>query len=779
MIRAGAVEVAIQGNPALLRRALAQARREAQQFDKAAARGTQGATAAMNQLGTSVTKARSAVAALNSTLGLVGSLAVGYGIYSGIRSFAEFESTMNNVKAVSGALGSEFAILNQKATELGSTTKFTATQVAESMSFMAMAGLNTGQIFAGVESTLSLAAAGNLDLGQSADIVTNILTGMGLKVSDLDRAVDVLTKTFTSSNTTLTDLGSAFKYAAPAAATAGIQFEEVAAALGLMGNAGVQASMAGTSMRGAIIRLLDPTKEAQKAMNRIGLEVFDASGKMRKFSDIIRDLEPIMARGAQGVQDLSTIFGARPFQGISAVIRQGGDELERFTKNLENARGTAKRIADTQMEGLKGAFIELKSAAEGLAIAIGESGLGKALENFTDSVTSSFRSATQAVRELAPLAEQSSSVLTKNLESMNVELRNIDRQILQVQQDINKPGLGLFGDSSKSEAALAFLKANRERLMSNIESAQEFLRLQRQMKETITPKFGTAVEPIDPSEIPPEPFDFDTAASKRTAALRALQSLESQYLQMTQQNSRLIQVESARELENFQKLLQDKLISQEEYEEAVRQLAVVTQEKMNDLRERDLESVRKIGDAISSNLEGAFRDFVENGKVDFQELTQSILSDIAVIALRMAVLQPLFGGGGIGGGGGAFGNILASVFHSGGKVGNSAPQRSVPAAAFIGAPRLHNGGRIFGPGEVPAVLQKGERVLAAGESTGTVVQIINQSNARIRDDGETQGADGTSVRRLVIEEVGRAINQGKYDGVMRNRYGTQVTGTRR
>lgn len=777
MLRAGIVEVALRGDNGHLRRALRQARRESAAFDKSMKGGLRGSQSGMIALGRATSGASASVMSLSKGLGLVSSLAAGYGIYAGIRAFAEFEGTMNNVRAVSGATGSEFALLNQKASDLGATTKFTASQVAESMSFMAMAGLQVGQIYEGVQHTLNLAAAGNLDLGQSADIVTNIMTGMGIASHELGNAVDVLTKTFTSTNTTLTDLGYAFKFAAPAAATAGLEFEEVAAAIGLMGNAGVQGTLAGTAMRGALIRLLDPSKEAKKAMKRIGLEVFDSSGKMRSFVDIVRDLEPVMAKGAAGVKDLAQIFGARPFQGIAAVIRQGADALQVMRGELRNAGGTAQEIADIQMEGLRGAFIELRSAAEGLAVAIGESGLGHAFEKLVDSSTAALRSMTAGLRELAPASEQSLSTLKGSLGDMNSEMNNINRQIMQAQEQVGKPGLGLFGDSSKAKYALEFLESSKEKLAANIANTEELIRLQIRLQESIRPKFTTLVEPVDPDKLPPE-VDEETAIAKREAAVRALQRLESQYLEVTLQSRRLISVESARELENFQKLLEQKLISQTEYEDAVQQLAVVTAKKREELNEKQLADIRKIGQSISSNIEGAFRDLIENGKVDFHELTKSILADIAIIALRMAVLQPLFGGGG-GGGGGAFGNVIGSIFHSGGIVGSGGTKRSVPAALFVGAPRLHNGGRI-GSDEVPAILQRGERVLKKGESgDGVTVQIVNNAGANVKDEGTSTNSNGEMIRRFVIEETNRGMAQGAFDGSMRQRFGAQPLGTRR
>jgi TP901 family phage tail tape measure protein len=284
---------------------------------------------------------------------------------------ADFERSMNKVKAISGATGADFDQLKNQAKELGRTTGFSASQAAEAMSFLAMAGFKTTEILGAMPGTLNLAAAGNLDLARSADIASNILTGYGLEVSQLDHAVDVLAKTFTSSNTDLEQLGEAFKYAGPVAASAGVQFEEAAAAIGLMGNAGIQGSMAGTSLRGAISRLLSPTAQVSGALDKLGISVVDSSGALLPLEDIVRQL------GASGATtgDFMQIFGQRAGPAMAALVRQGADALVGLTGELENSGGTAQKIADTQLEGFHGALIRLKSAFEAAMIAMAESGL--------------------------------------------------------------------------------------------------------------------------------------------------------------------------------------------------------------------------------------------------------------------------------------------------------------------------------------------------------------------------------------------------------------------
>lgn len=288
-----------------------------------------------------------------------------------LKTAGDFEAGMNRVRAVSGATGAEFEQLEALAMELGRTTQFSASEAADAMGFLAMAGMETDEIMGALPHTLNLAAAGALELGDAADIVTNIMSGYGMEVEDLARVNDVLAKTFTSTNTDLNMLGYSFKYVGPVAASAGLQFEEVSAAIGLLGNAGIQGEQAGTVLRGAISRLIKPTGEVQETLERLGVEVQDSAGKMLPLADILRQLEEAGADTA----DMITIFGVEAGPGMQALLDQGHEALTSLTTELENAGGTAEEIASVQMEGLNGALKTLESAMEGLALAVANSGL--------------------------------------------------------------------------------------------------------------------------------------------------------------------------------------------------------------------------------------------------------------------------------------------------------------------------------------------------------------------------------------------------------------------
>lgn len=300
------------------------------------------------------------------SLGITAPIA-GIGI-GAIMTGAKFEKGMNRVAALTQATGSDFDAMKDKAKELGRTTAFSATQSAEAMGFLAMAGFKSNEIVGAMPSVLSLAAAAQMDLGDAADITSNIMTGFGMKVEDLGHINDVLVKGMTSANVDLTMLGESMKYVGPVAASAGMKFEETAAAVALLGNAGIQGSMAGTALRGAMTRLLVPSDDAALAMKQLGVVALDSQGNLKSMTDIVGQLEDSGMSTAQAM----TIFGQRAGPAMLALVDQGSGALDEMTKSLEDSGGTAKRVADTQMEGMSGAITEMKSAFEGLMIAISE-----------------------------------------------------------------------------------------------------------------------------------------------------------------------------------------------------------------------------------------------------------------------------------------------------------------------------------------------------------------------------------------------------------------------
>lgn len=304
-------------------------------------------------------------------------LAVGGAVVAGIgvsvKTAADFEEAMSKVKSISGATGQDFQDLQNVALKLGETTKYTATEAAQGLQYLAMAGFSVKDQIGSLPAVLNMAAAASVDMGTSADIVSNIMTGFGIASEDSTYAVDVLVKTMTSANTDLLQLGDAMKFVAPVATSLGFTFEETAAAVAKMSDAGIQGSMAGTALRAGLLRLANPVGRAAKAMKAYGIEVEQADGKMKPIPEIIGHLNDKLGHlgKAQKTAAVAALVGTEAASGFAALLATGEQKLNSYTKSLEKSGGTADRVAKTQMDNLKGSFEEFTSALEGVGIKLG------------------------------------------------------------------------------------------------------------------------------------------------------------------------------------------------------------------------------------------------------------------------------------------------------------------------------------------------------------------------------------------------------------------------
>lgn len=313
--------------------------------------------------------AASAVAAVGTAV-----LAVGAGLKEASAKAADFEKSMSRVKALSGASETDFKRLTEVAKQLGSTTAFTASQAAEGMSALAMAGFDANQIIATMPGLLDTAAAAQADLGQTADIVSNILSGFGIEAERTGEVADLLTSTFTSSNTSLESLGESMKFVAPVAKSLGQEIDDVAAAVGIMGNAGIQGSMAGTALRTTFLQLASPTGEAAKRVKELGIELTDARGVMLPLPSLIGNVQ----RGINNLDPseqtelIKQLVGTEAMSGFQVLLDAGPEKIAQYSDSLKNDLGSAARIAAEQANNLEGSYTKLSSAWDGMMIAIGE-----------------------------------------------------------------------------------------------------------------------------------------------------------------------------------------------------------------------------------------------------------------------------------------------------------------------------------------------------------------------------------------------------------------------
>ncbi|WP_099075427.1 phage tail tape measure protein [Proteus alimentorum] len=303
----------------------------------------------------------------------------------------EFNVGMSKVQALTrlDKNSDEFKMLREQARELGATTAFTANQVAQGQAFYAMAGFKPEQIKNAMPGTLAMSLAGDIDLGTTADIGSNILTGFKLDSDQMGRVSDVLVGAFTRSNTSLTMLGDTMKYIAPVASGLGVDLETAAAATGKLGDAGIQGSMAGTSLRAILGRLAEPPKMAAKALEELGIKTRDAKGNLRDFPELLAELDKKTANmgNAQRAGFFKHIAGEEAFSALSVLAEQAGKgELQKFVDELKKAKGEAQNVAGTMTDNLDGDMKNLTSAWEALGIKIFD-GIDKPLRQISQSIT--------------------------------------------------------------------------------------------------------------------------------------------------------------------------------------------------------------------------------------------------------------------------------------------------------------------------------------------------------------------------------------------------------
>ena len=298
-----------------------------------------------------------------------------------LTAFTGFESGMLRVKALTGATEAEFAKLETQTKGLGRTTVFTAGQVAGAQGFLAQAGFDVNATLAATPGILDLASAAQMDLAETADIASNVLTGYGKSAEDINEVNNVLVGTFTSSNTSLEQLGESMKLAGPVASAMGIEMDETAAILGRLGDAGFQGSLGGTAVRGALAKLAKPANEAVAVLGKLGLDHAQFVDSRGNVTSLIDAVELLGSKGATA-GDLLTIFGQRAGPAMTSLVQQGADSIRELRGEI-NESATAAEIAAIQNSGLAGKMALVKSSAEGLAIAVAESGL---VEWFTGMV---------------------------------------------------------------------------------------------------------------------------------------------------------------------------------------------------------------------------------------------------------------------------------------------------------------------------------------------------------------------------------------------------------
>lgn len=333
-----------------------------------------------------------------------------------VKTAADFDASMSKVAAVSGATGDDLEALRSKAREMGESTKFSASEAAEAMNYMAMAGWKTEDMLNGISGIMNLAAASGEELGTTSDIVTDALTAFGMTAADAGRFADVLAAASSNANTNVSMMGESFKYVAPVAGAMGYSIEDVSIALGLMANSGIKASQAGTSLRTILTNMAKPTDTMEAAMERLGVTLDDGNGNMKTLRELMIELRDgfgglkipadqlqksiasldkqledgtiteeeydkqmeeltISAYGAEGAikaEAAASLAGARGMSALLAIVNSSDEDFDKLTQAIDGSNGAAENMANIMEDNLEGRITKVKSKLQEAAITIGE-----------------------------------------------------------------------------------------------------------------------------------------------------------------------------------------------------------------------------------------------------------------------------------------------------------------------------------------------------------------------------------------------------------------------
>ena len=386
-------------------------------------------------------------------------------VKSVIETGKAFDSSMSKVKAISGATAEDMEKLTEKAEQMGATTKFTATEAADAMGYMAMAGWKTEDMLGGIDGIMNLAAASGAELATTSDIVTDSLTAFGKSAEDAGRLADIMAAAASNSNTNVEMMGETFKYAASLAGSLGYSMEDTAIATGLMANSGIKATQAGTSLRAMMTRMASPTKDSATAMEALGLSLDDGHGNMKSFMEVMKDIRSAFgglkisqeeltqeqtklnaaleagemteedfneaqeklleraygAEGAMKAQYASMLAGKNGLSGFLAIVNASEEDFDKLTDSIYNSEGAAKSMAETMNDNLEGSLTLLSSAFDGFKKALYDK-ISAPLNGLVKQITANIMPALTGIIEGTPgaadkLADGISNLFSNALKS--------------------------------------------------------------------------------------------------------------------------------------------------------------------------------------------------------------------------------------------------------------------------------------------------------------------------------------------------------------------------
>lgn len=354
-------------------------------------------------------KITSVLKVATTAIGGAATAVAGLGV-AAIKVGSGFESSMSNVAATMGITAdeiergsTEFELLREAAKKAGETTKYSASQSAEALNYLALAGYDAQKAADALPAVLNLAAAGNMDLAYAADLATDAMAALGIEATtaNLTAFGDKMAVAAQKSNTSVAQLGEAILTVGGTAKTLAGGTTELNAALGVLANRGIKASEGGTALRNIILALTAPTSKAASAINDLGIEVFDAAGNMRPINEVFKDLGESLSGLGEGekTEVLNEIFNKVDLKSAQALLAGCGDEFDNLSRAIENSAGAMSDMAATQMDNLKGDIDILKSALEGLGISFYESNLSDFARNVVQTVTDMVGQLSEALKD--------------------------------------------------------------------------------------------------------------------------------------------------------------------------------------------------------------------------------------------------------------------------------------------------------------------------------------------------------------------------------------------
>lgn len=356
-------------------------------------------------------------------------LGISVGLGDTVNTYKSFESMMSQVQAISGATGQAFEDLTAKAQEMGATTKFTATESAEAMNYMAMAGWKPDQMISGISGIMNLAAASGESLASTSDIVTDALTAFGLKAEDSGHFADVLAQASANANTNVGMLGESFKYVAPVAGAMNYSVEDTSLALGLMANSSIKGSMAGTALKTSLANMAAPTDSMATAMKEYGISLTDSAGNMKTLKGVMDNLRGSLGGLSETEQTAaaSTIFGKEAMAGMLAIINASEEDYNKLSEAIYNADGAAQDMSDTMLDNLEGSMTLMQSAVEGVQNSFGQR-LAPYVRSVVDAITDATPAATAALTNLMDFVDGKAEGIKRTVSGMtnSQEWQNAD-----------------------------------------------------------------------------------------------------------------------------------------------------------------------------------------------------------------------------------------------------------------------------------------------------------------------------------------------------------------